>query len=134
MRQVIIDTNFWLLPFEKKVDIFKQIDMLLDEPYTVVVPQAVLDELEGMSHGRLKRAVPSRRAISIIRAKAGKKEGVPPWVEIDPQKGKADGVIITVALQRGAYVATNDFELRKRLGQKGVKCITLRDNHKVDFA
>lgn len=134
MRQVIIDTNFWLLPFERKVDIFAQIDRLLDEPCKMVAPQAVVDELEGMVRGRGKRAVAARGALSLILSNAGKSVGLPPWIEIDGQKGRADGVIITVALQRGALVATSDVELRDRLKRKGIRCIILRDGHKVDFA
>ncbi len=128
MRSIIIDTSFWLLPFERKVDIFEQMERLLEEPFVAVVPAPVLSELGAMARGVGRRAIAARGALSLIEKKKGK------WLEIDPQRGAADGVIITVALQRGAIVATTDSGLRRRLNGKKVNCITLRDLHKVDFA
>jgi rRNA-processing protein FCF1 len=133
MRKIIIDTSFWLMPFERKIDLFAQLDRLLEEPYEVIVPQAVLDELGLMARGRMRRAVAARGALRVIENKIGK-EGHLPHITLSSEKGKADGAIITTALQHeGCYVATNDYILRKRLREKKVNSITLLDGNKLGF-
>ncbi|GEM_PF-197803 len=134
MRKIIIDTNFWLLPFERKIDLFAQLDRLLEEPYEVIVPQAVLDELKYMTRMKNKRAVAARGALRVIESKIGKKEGMPPFISLSSEKGRADGAIITTALQNeGCVVATNDYVLRKRLREKKIRSITLLDGNKIGF-
>lgn len=134
MRKIIIDTNFWLLPFERKIDLFAQLERLLDEPYSIVVPEAVMNELNLIARHKTRRAVASRGALRVIGMKLGKKEGVPPYIEVSPEKGNADGAIITTALQNeGSIVATNDYALRRRLKEKKIKCITVMDGNKIGY-
>lgn len=135
MRKVIIDTNFWLLPFEKKVDLFAQLERLLDEPYSVVVPEAVMVELQLMARHKSRRAVAARGALRVIEARMSKREGAPPHIELSPEKGRADGAILTTALQNeGSFVATNDYVLRKRLKAKKVRTICLQNGNVIGFA
>ncbi len=131
MRQIILDTNFWLLPFEKGLDVFGQIERLSeDEPYTLVATSSVLAELEAMSNSKVKRknVLAARGALRAIRnwRASGK-------VSVAQTDGPADGTIITLALQTGAWVATNDRALRMRLHGKRIKVLLLRDEHKIDF-
>lgn len=42
---VILDTNFLMIPESEGVDIFSELDRLIDRKYEIVVPEVVLEEL-----------------------------------------------------------------------------------------
>lgn len=130
MKTIIIDTNLWLAPFEKKVDIVGQLDRLLEEPFEIVVPRAVFDELSKMSRHAGRRGNAARSALAVIERNADK---IHP-IAIVEEKGVADGAIMTAAKQKNALVATNDFLLRRRLKEKKITTLSLRDGHKIDYA
>ena len=46
MKQVILDTNFLLVPIQEKVDVFSELDRVIDDLYDVFVVEKTLDELE----------------------------------------------------------------------------------------
>ena len=131
MRFILIDTNFWLLPFEKGLDVLSLIERMSDdEPLTYGITQPVLNELEAMARGPLngKRTRPAKAALRAIEQLVTKGKAV-----IFPYEGPADGSLITVALQKNAWVATNDRALKFRLKDKKIKVVSLRDEHKLDF-
>lgn len=132
MRPILIDTNFWLLPFEKRVDWLGQLDGLCeDEPFRLLVPKPVQDELRMMAGQEAKRknTRAARGALAAIDRlkKAGR-------LEICDIAGPADGSLITLALQTGAWVATNDRQLRERLREKKIRQVVLQDEHKLGLA
>ena len=130
-QPIILDTNFWLLPYESRVDIISGLQNLFEySPFIILVPAPVIDELKMMAGktGR-KNAIAAKSALKLIEQLKEQKKA-----EIVEEKGKADGVIITIALQRGAWVATNDKPLRFRLKDKGIKTVILKDNHAITLA
>jgi rRNA-processing protein FCF1 len=131
MLTILIDTNFWLLPFEKGLDIFSQLDRLADtEPFVIGVPTPVLRELEAMALGprSSKKMRASNAALRIIRQMLS--DGRAKLLEYN---GPADGSLITLALQHNAWVLTNDRALKRRLKEKKIKVVILRDGHKLEF-
>ncbi len=131
MRLILLDTNFWLMPFENGVDIFSQLDRLSeDSPYEIGLPNSVKSELDAMAASPLnrKRTRAARSASRVIEQLM--KEGK---VKLLASTGPADGSLITLALQTGAWVATNDRELRLRLKAKKIKVVILRDDHMLAF-
>ncbi len=42
MRKVILDTNFLLIPFKFKIDVFGEIERLVEEPHEILVPSGVI--------------------------------------------------------------------------------------------
>ncbi|MDE1797943.1 MAG: hypothetical protein KGH63_00870 [Candidatus Micrarchaeota archaeon] len=132
MRPIIIDTNFWLLPFERRVNLLEQLQRLLEpESFELIVPSAVANELKTMAGGNpaAKNTRAARAALGVIERY--EKEGRARAVERD---GPADGIIIGLALEMKAMVATNDRPLRLRLKDKKVRVILLRDEHILDWA
>jgi hypothetical protein len=132
MRQVIIDTNFWLLPFERRVNLTEQLDRMLEaEPYSIVVPTPVLNELKTMAGGppAAKNTRAARAALDVIARLETTGQ-----LQVVERTGPADGVIIGLALELGATVATNDRPLKARLKEKKLSVILLRDKHKLDWA
>lgn len=132
MRKIIIDTNFWLLPFERGIDFVSQIERMCDdEPYLLVVPKPVLDELKMMAGEEVKKKNTRAAKGALVAIEWLKKNN---QLEIADITGQADGAIITLSLRLHAWVATNDRKLRDRLAVKGIKNLVLKDGHKVDLA
>ena len=132
MRSIIIDTNFWLLPFERRIDLGEQLTRLMEpNQYELVLVSAVHNELKTMAGGptAAKKTRAARGALGVIERYT--KEGRIRMIERD---GPADGVIIGLALELNAFVATNDRALRARLEEKKIRAILLRDEHILDWA
>ena len=45
MKQIILDTNFLLIPATLKVDIFEEIKKVMNEPYELCILEETIDEL-----------------------------------------------------------------------------------------
>ena len=124
MKQVILDTNFLLIPEIFGVDIFSEIDRLLNERYELWIMDKSLDELkkiaETTGNGKEKRA--ARLAITFV---AVKKMGVHKAGE-----EYVDDAIVRLAEKDKHVVCTQDQELKRKLKAKGVSVITLR---KMDY-
>ena len=71
MKKVILDTNFLLLPFQFKLDIFSEIERVLEMPKEILVPSLVLEELKRLS-ARGNRAAKLGLAILEQKIKEGK--------------------------------------------------------------
>lgn len=120
---VVMDANFLMIPEEHGVDIFSEIDRILDRRYELVVPEVVLGELE-----RLKRkGSPSeRRAARVALQLAERTKKV-------PSEESADEEILRLAQEKDCVVGTNDSVLRKRLRQMGTPTIFLRQKSHLDI-
>ena len=49
MRNIILDTNFLMIPLQFKVDIFSEIERICNFKYELLVPEASVKELENLS-------------------------------------------------------------------------------------
>jgi hypothetical protein len=133
MRKVIIDTNMLLVPGQHKVDIFSEIDRLLDEPYELVILKGSMDELDKIlisGSGADKQAAKlakmlidhqQRRDFAATTSCKG--------LKITPSSPKVhvDDAIVEIA--EDTLVATNDAGLKRRLLERGVRVISLRQQH-----
>jgi uncharacterized protein len=130
MRKVIIDTNMLLVPGQFKVDIFTELDRVMDEPYEINILQGSLDELKKISEtasGADKQA--AKLATLLIEhqkkrdfAAATQCKGL----KIVPRSSDAyvDDAILEIA--EDEFVATNDNGLKRRLLDKGIRVIYLK--------
>ncbi|MFH0927315.1 MAG: hypothetical protein V1822_01925 [Candidatus Micrarchaeota archaeon] len=131
MQPIILDTNFWLMPYEYRVDLLGGLENMVEySPFAILVPTPVLNELKMMAGEKGKRAVAAKSAIALMKSLIEKKKAK----MVEGENGKADGAIITLALQTGAWVATNDRLLRFRLKEKGIKTVILKDKHAITLA
>jgi hypothetical protein len=131
-RKIILDTNFWLLPFEYRVDVIAGLEDLFEyTPYIILLPTPVYDELKMMANSKnnAKKAIASKSAIELIDKLILKNK-----VLIVESGKKADDIILDIAQSSNAWVATNDKILRFRLKEKQIKTVILRDNHAICFA
>lgn len=124
MKTVIIDTNFLLMPGQLKVDIYSEIDRLMQGKYELAVLDRTLQELENLTHkgtGADKRA--AKLGMSLLKAKGLK-------IITTNQDIPVDDLIVNLA-KKDIIVATQDKGLRARLKGKGVHLIVLRSQKKL---
>jgi hypothetical protein len=110
MEKVIIDTNFALIPFQFKVDIFEEFGRIVVGRYKVFILKECYKELVRMK---------AKGAIELLKQKGVK--------VVDWDKAKeTDEKLIQFAKLNKAYLATQDKELRKKALKEKVRIITLR--------
>jgi rRNA-processing protein FCF1 len=120
---VVLDTNALMMPVERDVRVFEELDRLLGSA-DCVVPQAVFDELDKLAGSASEEAT----AASVGRDLADRCT----VVEAEPEY--ADDAVLAVAQRETVeYAVTNDRPLRERLLDAGVPVISLRGNHKLDI-
>lgn len=108
--KVLLDTNFLMLPAQRRVDIYRELKGKL------VTLKSCVRELEELAEGRGRAAIQARVALELAKGK----------VRIVDAKGSADKVILSYAAGKKCAVATNDRKLIKSLKRHGVKIIRLR--------
>jgi hypothetical protein len=115
---VVMDTNALMMPVECDVRVFDELARLLGEgveAVDLVVPRAVVTELESLAPGASKEAV----AASVGRDLADRCRVVETTAEY------ADDAVVELA-DDADYVVTNDRPLRGRLLDRGVPVVGLR--------
>jgi rRNA-processing protein FCF1 len=123
--KVILDSNFLMIPFQFNIDIFQEIEYLLQKKVDFVVPSAVKVELtrissrggEGASEASLALQLASRcRVVEVT---------------LEPQE-TVDDAIVKASQKLGAVVATVDIDLKKRLRDINVPVVYLREKSKLE--
>ena len=68
MIKILLDTNFLVLPFELKVDIFSEFERIIDEPFKVYTLSTCLGEVKKVRgwEKREKEAKAMGRVVPII--------------------------------------------------------------------
>ena len=124
MKKIILDTNMLLVPFQFKVDIFKEIDRIIDEKYEIFVVDKTLEELEKLIKGNKEK---DKKVAKLAKQLIKKNK-----VKIINTQGKNVDEIIIKIKDKDTIVATQDKELRKKLKgdvivlrqKKYLKCFT----------
>jgi len=118
---VIVDTNFLLLPAQRRIDIFEELGRLINRKVKVIVPLPVLNELLKLKEiGKPLISKQASLAITMIQEKT----------VVDNTKRlikeTVDDFIIRLAREKKCLVATNDVSLRRRLRKENISVIFLR--------
>lgn len=108
MQTIILDTNALLMPFERKINIDLELQRLVGTA-RVVIPEPLIGELKR-SHNKYAKAA---------LALAAKYETV-------PSLNWGDDSVVELAVEMGAFVVTNDKQLRSRLREHSIPLIYLR--------
>jgi len=118
--QVILDSNFLMLPIQFKIDIFEELQKKINRKVEIVIPLPVLVELQQASKSKSrKRAKLAKEALKIAE-----KADV---LDVSSKLNESvDDLIVRLALDCNYAVATNDSALRKRLRKNNVPVIYLR--------
>lgn len=125
-QKVILDTNFFLLPYQNKMDIFRLIDRVLDSPHSYVVCSSIVRELERIAKNRGKTGAAARLGLKIMEMQKGR-------IELIETRRPADSWIIDYAEKNRLIVCTNDKQLKNKLKQKGIRVITAKGKDWLGF-
>ena len=117
MVNIILDTNFLLIPAQFGVDILAEIGRVCDFPYTLVIIDRTVDELQAIAQGTGKDASAAKVALALIDRYR--------FPQLPAAEDRVDDAILRTAA-RGWIVGTQDRELRDKLQAKGVQLLTMR--------
>jgi len=126
MKELVVDTNFLLIPFQFKIDIFKELEYVIGEPFTLTLSLKVFRELRSLSKRVGKAGAAARFALKVLEAR---KQQIKPIDSSLP----VDDWVFEYALANRAVVCTNDRVLRRRLKEKKLKVIGLKTKSKLGF-
>jgi rRNA-processing protein FCF1 len=120
---VLLDTNFLLLPFQRHIDIFEEIERLIGGNVEFLVLSQVLGEIHYLIRsGTAKERRMATSSLQLVeRFCRLVDESCTSTTGLD-----ADTALMRYASNTGAVVATNDGELRRTLVKKGSRVIFLR--------
>jgi len=120
MKKILLDTNFLLIPYQFKVDIFTQIDRISMFQYKLYILDRALGELKNIVKGQKgKNRDSAKIALQLVVIKN---------VSVIKTNGNknTDDVILDIASKEDYFVATQDKDLKRRLINLGVSVIVLR--------
>ena len=116
-REVFIDTNFFMIPFQFNVDILEEFKRVLPN-YKLVTTSFVINELNGLKNNN-KGKVRLAAGLGLKIAKSGEIE----IRNVPLNKGESvDDALIRIS----TVLATNDANLRKKAKKKGIPLVILR--------
>ncbi|MFH1642579.1 MAG: PIN domain-containing protein [Nanoarchaeota archaeon] len=115
MKKIILDTNFLLIPFQFKIDIFSEIERICDFQYSIFILDKTINELvKIINEQKGKNRLAAKFALDLINTKKIK--------ILKTSDGNVDDILVTL----DAIVATQDKILIKRLKNSFRQVIRLR--------
>lgn len=116
MIRILLDTNFLLVPYQFKLDVFEEMRDVFEGEYSYVVPSGVVGELRKLGKGRGREGAAARFGLKLL--------GMREHEEVE-SCGNVDEWILGYAQKEKLVVATNDRALREKLKRKRVKVVSL---------
>jgi rRNA-processing protein FCF1 len=125
--QVIVDSNALFVPLQFRIDVFSELERLLNRRFELVLLSAVKRELEILA----ETGAPKMRRDACYALKFAERCRL---VEVKASASAlTDDVIVAVAREWGAAVFTNDKVLRKRLRDISVPVIYVRQKSRLEI-
>ncbi|MDG6223562.1 MAG: twitching motility protein PilT [Candidatus Bathyarchaeota archaeon] len=122
--KIILDANFFFIPAQFRLDIFQELENLLNKRFEPILLSSTKKELEGLA-----QSTPKIQKQALLAFKFAEKCR---FILVDKKKDETfDDVIVRVASEWNCPVATNDKELKKRLKEKGITTIFLRQKRRL---
>ncbi len=116
-KEVVIDTNFFMVPFQFNVDIITELEKILPS-YKLTTPSFVINELKGLKRNS-KGKVRLNANLALKLANSSK-------VEIKDISLLENETVDDALLRVSEVLATNDIELKNRAKEKGITVAYLR--------
>lgn len=110
MKTIILDTSFLLTALKRKIDIFSELNRIIDTPFTLAIIDKTLLELKGKPLESLAKTFLSKNNATIIPTH---------------HQGNVDSLILA-NLAPHTMVATQDRKLKERLKKRKTTLITIR--------
>ncbi|MBI4143575.1 hypothetical protein HY487_01680 [Candidatus Woesearchaeota archaeon] len=125
MKKVIIDTNFLMIPYKFRVDIFSEINRICNFNYKLFIMENTVEELKSIvknQAGRDKKA--AQFALKLI--------GLKNIETIASKENDVDSAILSMA-GKDTVVATLDGFLKNQLFEKEASVIVLRQKKYLQY-
>src|SRR4030065_240555 len=107
--KVIVDSNALFVPLQFKIDIFNELERLLNRRFSLVLLSSVKRELETLA----EKGSPKTRKNAAYALKLGEKCK---YVKVEnDESSQVDDIIVDTAEKWKSPVFTNDVRLRNRL-------------------
>ena len=121
-KEVVIDTNFFMVPFQFNVDIITELENSLPS-YRLTTPSFVINELKGLKRNS-KGKVRLNANLALKLANSSK-------VEIKDISLLENETVDDALLRVSEVLATNDIELKNRAKDKGITVVYLRQKRYI---
>ena len=123
--KIVLDANFFFVPSQFELDIFEELSNLLNQHFEPILLSSTLQELEGLA----KSSSPKIGNQALMALRFAEKCR---FVSVKKSLSESyDDVIVRVAAEWKSPVGTNDRELRRRLRERGVPVIFLRQKQRL---
>ena len=122
IKEVVIDTNFFMVPFQFNVDIITELEKELPS-YKLTTPSFVINELKGLKNNN-KGKIRLNANLALKLANSSK-------VEIKDISLLENETVDDALLRVSEVLATNDIELKKRAKAKGITIVYLRQKNYI---
>ena len=122
-KQVLLDTNFFLVPYQLGIYIFSELDRIVPTDYTLITLRPLFEELKKLS----KEAKGGDKTAATLGLEFAK------GIKVIDSSLNGDDAIIEYAKRNKCIVCTNDSELRKRLKQQKTPTIFARGKQKLEM-
>lgn len=116
-KEVVIDTNFFMVPFQFNVDIIDELEKALPS-YKLTTPIFVINELKGLKRNN-KGKIRLNADLALKLANSSN-------IEIKDISLENNETVDDALLRVSEVLATNDIELKKRAIKKGITVAYLR--------
>jgi rRNA-processing protein FCF1 len=116
-KEVVIDTNFFMVPFQFNVDIITELENSLPS-YKLTTPSFVINELKGLKNNN-KGKIRLNANLALKLANSSK-------VEIKDISLLENETVDDALLRVSEVLATNDIELKNRAKDNGITIVYLR--------
>lgn len=116
-KEVVIDTNFFMVPFQFNVDIIDELEKALPS-YKLTTPIFVINELKGLKRNN-KGKIRLNADLALKLANSSN-------IEIKDISLENNETVDDALLRVSEILATNDIELKKRARKKGITVAYLR--------
>ena len=122
IKEVVIDTNFFMVPFQFNVDIITELEKVLPS-YKLTTPSFVINELKGLKRNN-KGKIRLNANLALKLANSSK-------VEIKDISLLENETVDDALLRVSEVLATNDIELKKRAKANGITVVYLRQKNYI---
>ena|SRR3990167_7874247 len=118
MKRIILDTNFLMIPFKFRVDIFSELNRICDFNYELYIFESSIGELRNIAENQ--SGIDKKAAQFALKLVKLKNIGIIKSGETDVDELMLDSV------NNDTIMATQDIQLKRQLLEKGASLIVLR--------
>ena len=121
-KEIVIDTNFFMVPFQFNVDVITELEKTLPS-YKLTTPSFVINELKGLKkNNKGKTRLNANLALKLANSSK---------IEIKDISLLENETVDDALLRVSEVLATNDIELKNRAKEKGITVAYLRQKRYI---